>query len=308
VGLIYFTGTLLFLLGTRENASFDILALISAFSLPYPVFSIYYQSAKLKKWCPFCLIVQLILIAEFVILRPALDEITFTYMNILRFLISFSAPTTCWLLLKAWHKKSRELNQKQTSYLKLKRDPVIFRFLLIQSNYVEFPKLGNALVLGNLNAQVTLTAFLSLYCDPCAQAFKQLKSLLENSSEVKINAVLSVYNDEETLKLINIIYYLHESGGSKATIDFLYRWYSTRKASRKLLYQSIILPENFNTAEQVREANTDLFEEYQVEGTPTIYVNGYKFPSQFEYSDLEYYIDDLKQIIMESKRQEAYAN
>ncbi len=308
VGLIYFTGTLLFLFGTRENASLGILALVSAFSLPYPVFSIYYQLGKLKKWCPFCLIVQLVLIAEFVILLPALNGITFNDINILRFLISFSAPAAFWLLFKAWYKKSRELQQEQTSYLRIKRNPAIFRFLLTQSNYTEFPKLTNELVLGNLNAQVTLTAFLSLYCGPCAQAFKQLKSLLENSSELKIHAVFLAYNDEETLKLINIIYYLYEFGGSKATIDFLYRWYSTRKASRKLLYNSIILPENFNKAEQVRAENTDLFEKYQVEGTPTIYVNGYKFPNQFEHSDLEYHVDDLKQIIMESKRQEAHVN
>ncbi|MEL7585423.1 MAG: vitamin K epoxide reductase family protein [Prolixibacteraceae bacterium] len=308
VGLIYFTGTLLFLFGIRENASFGILALVSAFSLPYPVFSIYYQSVKLKKWCPFCLIVQLVLIAEFVILLPALNEIPFNDINILKFLISFSAPAVFWLLFKARHKKSRELQQEQISYLRIKRDPLIFHFLITQSDYTEFPKLTSELVLGNLNAQVTLTAFLSLYCGPCAQAFKQLKSLLENSSDIKIHAVFSPYNDEETLKLINIIYYLHEFGGSKATTDFLYRWYSTEKASRKAVSDSIILPENFNKAEQVRAENTNLFEKYQVEGTPTIYVNGYKFPKQYEYQDIGYYIDDIKKFMMESKRQEAHYN
>lgn len=43
-------------------------------------------------------------------------------------------------------------------------------------------------------------------------------------------------------------------------------------------------------------------------GTPTIFVNGYKYPKQYEYSDMEYYIDELKKLNMESKRQEAGAN
>jgi len=308
VGLIYFTGTLLFLFGIRENASLGILTLISIFSLPYFIFSIYYQSVKLKKWCPFCLVVQFVLIAEFVILFPVLNRIPFNDFNILRFLISLSAPAAFWMLFKAWNKKSRELQQEQTSYLRIKRDPAIFRFLLTQSDYTEFSKLTNELVFGNINAQVTLTAFLSLYCNPCAQAFKQLKSLLENSSEIRIHAIFSVYNDEESLRLINTIYYLHQSCGSNATTDFLKQWYFSLKASRKMPYHSIILPENFNKAEQVRAENTGLFKRYQVEGTPTIFVNGHKFPNQYEYHDIEYYIDDIKKLTKESKRQEAYVN
>ena len=42
--------------------------------------------------------------------------------------------------------------------------------------------------------------------------------------------------------------------------------------------------------------------------TPTIYVNGFKFPTQYEYSDIEYYIDEIKNLTRESKRQEACAN
>jgi hypothetical protein len=42
--------------------------------------------------------------------------------------------------------------------------------------------------------------------------------------------------------------------------------------------------------------------------TPTIFVNGYKFSAQYEYSDMGYYIDELKKLNVESKRQEACAN
>ena len=42
--------------------------------------------------------------------------------------------------------------------------------------------------------------------------------------------------------------------------------------------------------------------------TPTIYINGYNFPNQYEYSDMEYYIEDIKSLTRESKRQEACVN
>jgi len=35
------------------------------------------------------------------------------------------------------------------------------------------------------------------------------------------------------------------------------------------------------------------------------HVNGYKHPKQYDLADLEYFIEDIKQITMESKRQEA---
>jgi len=306
-GLIYFTGTLLFLSGIPVNTSLGLLALISLLSLPYPVFSIYYQSVKLKKWCPFCLVVQLVLVAEFIILFPFLKMITFPFAEIIRFLLSFLIPAVFWLTFKAWQGQSGKREEEQASLLKLKRDPDLFRFLLTKNGYTEPPGMEerSALVLGNPNAPVTVTAFLSLYCNPCAEAFKQLRSLLERSSDLKIQAVFSVYHDEKTLKLVNTIYYLYHSKGSEAVTDFLYRWYSSAKELRETLSSPISLPEDFNKAGQVAIENKRLFETCQVSGTPTIFVNGYKFPGHYEYQDLEYHIDDLKQY-RESKRQEAH--
>lgn len=52
VGLIYFTGTIIYLLGINDSSSLGILALTSILALPYPVFSIHYQAFKVKKMVP----------------------------------------------------------------------------------------------------------------------------------------------------------------------------------------------------------------------------------------------------------------
>jgi hypothetical protein len=77
---------------------------------------------------------------------------------------------------------------------------------------------------------------------------------------------------------------------------------------QKPIYGNGITPEHYNVAEEIGNKNKQIFEKYQIAGTPTIYVNGYEFPGQYEYSDLEYYIEDIKQLTMESKRQEACVN
>jgi uncharacterized membrane protein len=70
-GIIYFTSTLLYILGVNAFNQLWLLAVVSAVSIVFPVYSIYYQGFRLRKWCPFCLVVQVTLIAEFFILLPA---------------------------------------------------------------------------------------------------------------------------------------------------------------------------------------------------------------------------------------------
>jgi uncharacterized membrane protein len=307
-GIIYFTGSLLYLAGINESSSLWVLAIISALALPYPVFSIYYQTFKSKKWCPFCLVVQGVLVAEFILLFPVLFQVNISIIQLLQFGVSFLIPAGIWFLFKAYRYTIQEHNKVRYSYLGFKRNPEIFRFLLKNNGQKVTPITQDSLVLGNPDAPVTLTAFLSLYCNPCANAFKELKELLENCPELKINAIFSVYEDEESKKLINTLYHIYRNKGQVQTADFLYKWYTIPKQNRKILCEKEQLPDGFDITEIVSVENKKLFEEYKVAGTPTIFVNGYKYPKQYEYSDIEFYIDELKKLNMESKSQEACTN
>ena len=96
--------------------------------------------------------------------------------------------------------------------------------------------------------------------------------------------------------------------GSKHAVNFLHRWYDSDKQNRKSLYKNEQLPEGFDVTESVAVENRMLFDTVNISGTPTIFINGFKYPVQYEYKDLEYYMDELKKLNLESKRQEACAN
>ncbi len=307
-GLVYFIGTFIFLSGSGNMGALSYLAILSAISLPYPVFSIYYQAVKLKKWCPFCLLVQLLLVVEFVVMFQVFKDLAFSGFDFLRLITSFFLPAAIWMLYKFWKEKADWGDQQYHSLLVLKRNPELFRSLLMGSCQVEFIENESDLILGNPHAPITITAFLSLYCNPCASAFKKMKDLVETCPDVRINAIFSVYDDEETQKLINTLYYRYTIKGSVDTLHFLNDWYSLPSQSRKSLYEKEIITEENDIAAKVGARNKKLFAEFEVAGTPTVFVNGYKFPKQYEYGDIEYFIEDIKQITMESKRQEAYAN
>ncbi len=293
-GLIYFISTLIYILGVSGNPSFGFLAIISLVSLPYPAFSIYYQSVKLKKWCPFCVLVQLVLIAEFVLLLPVFKTMTFTGTDALKLINSFFVTASLWLIYKAYYNKTNEIILERNSFLHFKRNPEIFAFLLTSNGYHEIFEDKDSLILGSPDATITVTAFLSLYCNPCAKAFKQIKTLLENHTDIKVNVIFSVYDDEETLETINTLYYLYTKKSSEVIIDFLDKWYSIPIPSRKSLIQNELVLEQYNMAKIIKDKNKRLFAEYKVEGTPTIYICGYLFPIQYGFNYIEYYLEEIK--------------
>lgn len=303
-GLVYFTGTFLYLISSTTSSLWW-LAVISAISLPYPVFSIYYQSVKLKKWCPFCLLVQLVFIIEFLILFPVFKKFLFSATDLLRLATVFILPATVWILFKAYREKSLEFEREHYSFLKLKRNPNTFLSLLKSNDYLDISIDDYSLVLGNPNAPVTLTAFLSFNCSPCASAFIKLKELLKNCSEVKLNAVFLVLDDKVTQQAIEILYYLNAVKGTDKTLDFLEQWYSLPKEAKKQLFLETVPPDQFKVAEQVRNKNNQYFIMPMIAGTPTIFIDGYKLPEPYEYGDLEYYVKDIKQLVREKGRKPA---
>lgn len=64
VGFFYFTGCLLVLLFSANtlNNSIALIAWLNILSLPYTIFSIYYQWRVAKQWCVLCLVVQALLV------------------------------------------------------------------------------------------------------------------------------------------------------------------------------------------------------------------------------------------------------
>jgi len=72
IGFFYFAGGLVFVISTQEKSP-ELLAWLNLAALPYTLFSVYYQWRIAKQWCPLCLAVQALLIAEAILFFP--DEL-----------------------------------------------------------------------------------------------------------------------------------------------------------------------------------------------------------------------------------------
>jgi thiol-disulfide isomerase/thioredoxin len=244
------------------------------------------------------------LIAEFIILLPALSITGFVFNDLARFIAILIVLATLWLTYRAYRIKNEELGKTKVVFAQFKRDKRIFLSLMKQEGQHSFEGEGYALVIGDPEAPVQITAFLSLYCNPCAKAFSQLENLFKNNPEFCLKLIFSVYDDEECKKIINVLYYLETKKGAIETLDFLREWYSTPAPLRKGFVESITY-ETDDVADKIQKGNSILFKVHRIKGTPTIYFNGYLYPAQYNYDDAAYYISEIIQLTMESKRQEA---
>ncbi|MDX8341763.1 thioredoxin domain-containing protein, partial [Draconibacterium sp. IB214405] len=191
-----------------------------------------------------------------------------------------------------------EKNKVNTAIKKFKRNKEIFRLLLEKNEYKEFHITKDSLIFGNPDAPITFTAFLNFNCIPCQRAYVQLRQLIDNCSEIKVHAIFSSYNQKISKKMISTLYYLYTKKGPKHALIFLDQWYNTttRNGVKKNVDSQFVFSE---IHEIIENENTKLFEKHKIYRTPSIFINGYKFPNQYEYHDTEYFKDELKLLTRE---------
>ncbi len=290
VGFVYFTGSFLFLLQSPAGEGLSLMAILAALSIPYPIYSIYYQGIVLKKWCPMCLGVQLILITEFILLLPQLSQLTFSYDSVTRLLLSLLVIAIIYTLFILFRKEQMSGEMNYYKYLGFKKNPDILRMLLMNQPHHEIPLPESSLIFGNRDASIRITAFLSLHCSHCARAFEKIRNMLNENEDILVNLLLVTSNN----KILGTLYNNNRQGKEAESIKLLEQWFNADPYSRTKITEGLCIPEDSDLSREVNEETTRLFKDYNVMGTPTFFINSYKLPPQYEIDDLRYFREIFK--------------
>ncbi len=290
VGFVYFTGSILFLLQSPSGEGLSLTSILATLSVPYPIFSIYYQGVVLKKWCPMCLGVQLILITEFVLLLPQLSQLSFSFDSVTRLVLSLLVIAIVYTLFVLFQREQMSGEMNYYKYLGFKKNPDILRMLLMNQPHYEIPLSESSLIFGNRNASIRITAFLSLHCSHCARAFDKIRNMLNENEDILINLLL-VTSDN---KMLTTLYNNNRQGKEAESLELLEQWFNADPYSRTKITEGLCIPEDSDLSREVNEESTRLFKEFNVMGTPTFFINGYKLPAQYEIDDIRYFREIFK--------------
>jgi uncharacterized membrane protein len=292
-GFVFFTGGLLFLFSGINQSGLTILAILSALAIPYPVFSIYYQGFVLKKWCPFCLGVQLVLIAEFILLLPVFSNLVYSSRSMVSILLIFLIMGITYSLFIMYTREKISNEDNYYKYLGFKKNPEILKILLLKHKHYDIPVTSTSLVFGKKDSSLIITAFLSLHCSHCARAFNRIREILRSDVKATINIVL-VSSDS---KIINTLYHFKQNNKDNEALVLMDQWYNMDPYSRNKISETLCIPDADEVSDEVGNENNKLFKECGVIGTPTFFINGYQLPHQYDIDDIKYF----SEIFTESK-------
>jgi uncharacterized membrane protein len=179
IGLGYFSGQilLLFFKGVENLSVHFVLACESLFTIPYVLFSLYYQWRVIKQWCILCLTVQSLLIIQFVtvcftkwLMSPKDNVIKLSFVSQSFWIIAISIFFI--LILFSALQKSKDGVDAKKYLQRLKHNQELFWSLLQQQRILTVDPSGLGISIGNPQAKYKILKVCNPYCGSCVSSPK----------------------------------------------------------------------------------------------------------------------------------------
>ncbi|PSL04471.1 cysteine peptidase family C39 domain-containing protein [Cecembia rubra] len=286
----YFFSGVLFLLLTSFSGSglqfFGYLSLSGVFIIPI---SIYYQWAKIKKWCMLCLWISTVLLAEILLSQIFLvntGSVQFQDLTLFSFL--FIGTVVAWLSLKPYFLAKKELQKQKTKLTRFLSNSETFEHFLSGSRSISNNPEGLGILLKGENAKYHVLKVCNPYCGPCANSHPILEELFA-SGNINLQVIFHPGGEDAIrYKTISHIMAVAAQASQEEIQKALDDWYLPEKKE----YEAFAAKYPMNRELKAQEAHIqDMLnwcEQENINYTPTIFINGYELPKAYTVEDLKY--------------------
>ena len=295
VGMGYFTATILLL--SLYNESIGAVSIINWIAMFYGIWSIRYQWYIAKSWCALCLISQIIIWT----------------MGIVAFISYMNAPFVCCLvcglltcivyaitIIAVHHYAKAHTTEKERiraiqQYRALKANGIVAKTLIESRDYYKTSFDDSSIVFGNPDAKICVTILSNPHCNPCARMHKQVEELLRLSgNEICIQYIFSSFNENLEDSSRYLIFCYFECGQDEALSKFA-SWYLKDKFNYEKIIKINATYIHTKKIEEEMEKHRKWRTRTSLMETPTILVNGYKLPDEYEIEDLAMIVNTIKE-------------
>ncbi|UHG94636.1 vitamin K epoxide reductase family protein [Spirosoma oryzicola] len=289
LGLLYFAGGLFTLAFIDSQPTIrPLLNGIALIAMPYIIFSIYYQAYYVRQWCVLCLCVQVVFAIEGLLALYQVSNLPNVVQPYCVLLISFLLPTLAWVTIKPLLKKQFQSRRMYEELVALKRNPAIFRTLLIQQQKAPpIPVNLHPIKLGSSDAETKITVVINPYCGSCSKVHKELEQLVLHNQNVGVTFIFS--SDSEFNPAAQVAMHLLAlvKQGSVA-IDALTDWYNQKDKDYNAWVKRFPVEEHQSEQTVTWQAHRQWCHDASIMATPTIYINNYKIPEMYEIENLQW--------------------
>ncbi len=295
VCLVFFSALILLLALSKFSHLHYII--ISLFSLPIVIFSLYYQYLVIKKWCALCLGISMCLVGISIVTLFSFHHFSVKMIvnDTLLFLEVLFLLTVIWVLLKPMVLGYFELKNENRGHRRFKRNINTFKALLNntfkinQSTLKEF----EFIEIGSRSAQNELLLFLSPSCGHCHTAFKDAISLIDRYPEnLKLKIGFNVNPDNENNPYTRVLSTIvDQSIRFDNAKELLSKWHIDR-----IQIETFNSTYGISTTEEAKDVLRLQFNWCQENGfnyTPVKIFNKKVMPSEYGINDLSFFIKEF---------------
>lgn len=288
IGMGYFLARLICLSYLPET--YFSLSVIGWVSMFYFFWSIWIQSFILRKYCTLCILVQILvwIIGIMEIFAVANGEIyvcntlkPFCMVGCIILFTIFGVHSLSKIV-----SYSTELREVKSRLRSFKSDRKIFEYKQKQETEIDDSNCKSDIVFGNENAAWQVTILSNPHCNPCARMHTIVERLLEGYSDsICIRYVFNSFSEdlEDSARfLIAVYFYL----GKESAKTVYKKWYAKERYRSKEFINSFY----FDTCTEQVLSEMQKHKKWKTQtgysSTPTIIVNGYEIPKDYELEDI----------------------
>jgi thiol-disulfide isomerase/thioredoxin len=250
--------------------------------------------ARGKTVVPLCLTVQAVLAAELVwaivyywqqpAIPPAGPEIiTAVAMCVL-------LPMVVWYGLKPLFLHAKDYTLYQNAYKRLQYNPDTFHSQLVQQPKAadNWQQLG--ITVGNPDAENTIIKVCNPYCGPCARAHPQLEEVIQQNNNINLKIIFTAANNghDQGAIVVKHLLAVAAEGNHLKTKKALDDWYLAPKKDYEAFATKYPMNAELKQQEAKLEAMSTWCKEAEIMYTPTIFVNGYRLPENYDVEELKH--------------------
>ncbi|TDP57414.1 cysteine peptidase family C39 domain-containing protein [Flavobacterium dankookense] len=266
-----------------------IVGILSLFSIPIVIYSIYYQSYIAKRWCVLCLVISLTLSINTILLLLNFKFIKVESIDVYKSLILLVMVYLFWYSIKSITLKSIILKKHVNSLLRFKRNIEVFEKV---STKVQLDYEGlNLIKLGDDNANNTIVLFISPSCSFCDVAFKESLEIIEknkNKFNLMIGFNVNINNNENPYVNIAVtiqnLYFLKKDY-KNALID----WHIKKLKIEDWIHKWTI---NNKEPDKILQSHYYWCLDNDLQYTPVRIFNNYLLNENYDLKDIIYFLKD----------------
>ncbi|WP_439487351.1 vitamin K epoxide reductase family protein [Algoriphagus sp.] len=280
------------LLVSSDLSSMTFLAWLSVATVPVVIYSFYYQAVVIKKWCRFCLMIQGVLVMEVLtVLSGAFWSGGVDVSVVGSFLFLFTGIILGGILIKPMLGQQDKIYNTKRELAKLKSNKELFELSLSRSRKIKNDPYGLGILMKGENAKHQVIKVCNPYCGPCARVHPILESLFEKGN-IDLQIIFTpASGDEQKEKTVRHLLALESKGDPKLTHQALDDWYEAEKKE----YSAFAAKYPMNGELKLQEERVKEMEEWcekeNISYTPTLFINGYELPKEYNVDYLKYLLD-----------------